>query len=103
MDYYAMTNFAILKEIGGRIKSRRLERNLTQQYVADTIGISRLTIKNIEDGKPVSMLHFIEVLRSLGALESIDELLPSELPSPILLLKQQKKMKRRATKQIEFD
>jgi len=98
-----MTNFAILEEIGKRIRNRRLERNYTQQSIADSIGISRLTVRNIEDGKPVSMLHFIEVLRSLGALESIDELLPSELPSPILLLKQQKKMKRRATKQIEFD
>jgi len=97
MDYYLMTNFAIIQEIGKRIKYKRLERNQTQQDIANRIGISRITVRKIEEGKPVSFIHYIEVLRELHLLDAIDQLFPQELPSPLEMLRHKKKIKMRAS------
>ena len=38
MDYYSMSDRAILREIGRRLKRKRLDRNMTQQTLADRAG-----------------------------------------------------------------
>ena len=97
MDYYLMTNYGINQEIGKRLKNKRLEKNQTQQDIANRIGISRITVRKIEDGKPVSFIHYIEVLRELHLLEAVDQLFPQELPSPLDMLRHKKKVKMRAS------
>jgi transcriptional regulator len=54
-----------------------------------------LTVANIEKGKSVSLLLFISVLRSLGLLENLEQLVPEIRVSPIELKKLQGKKRYR--------
>ncbi|MCK4827689.1 helix-turn-helix transcriptional regulator [bacterium] len=76
MDIIGMSDKAIIKEIGRRVKRRRLEGNFTQQEIADMAGISRPTVSDLERGKPFGILTLIQILRALNALDSIDAFLP---------------------------
>ena len=69
-----MSNPAVLVKIGQRIKE---------------------TVANIEKGKSVSLLLFISVLRSLGLLENLEQLVPEIRISPIELKKLQGKKRYR--------
>lgn len=96
MDYYSMTDKAIVEEIGGRLRTLRLRRNLTQQQVAEAALLSLNTIKALETGKG-KLSALIAVLRELGALDGLDNFLPEPPISPLQLAKLQGKQRRRAS------
>ena len=50
MKFDSMTDKAIAAEIGERIEQLRLERNLTQQQLADHIGLSRVSYRHLVAG-----------------------------------------------------
>lgn len=80
-----MSNPAVLLKIGQRIKETRIRQCITQEELTTAFGISPLTVANIEKGKSVSLLLFISVLRSLGLLENLEQLVPKIRISPIEL------------------
>ncbi len=96
MDFYSMTDKGIEAEIGRRIRTLRLRRNLTQQEVAEEAVLSLNTIKALEAGKG-KLASLIAVLRELGALEELDNLIPETSISPLQLAKQQGKLRQRAS------
>ena len=96
MDFYSMTDKGIGIEIGQRIRSLRLRRNLTQQQVADLAAISLNAIKSLESGKG-KLLTLIAVLRELGALDAFDLFIPEPPISPMQLARRQGKMRQRAS------
>ncbi len=95
---YGMSDQAILKEIGGRLKRRRLNRNLTQQEVADQAGLTRMTVGEFERGASSSMMTLIRILRVLEALEELENFLPDTGPSPLQLAKFQGRQRQRASR-----
>lgn len=97
MNLIGMSDKALLAEIGGRIRGRRLDRNLTQQEVADQAGLTRATVASFERGTPVGMLTLIRILRVLEALEDLDSFLPDTGPSPLQLAKFQGRQRQRAS------
>ncbi|MFV0554052.1 MAG: helix-turn-helix domain-containing protein [Mangrovibacterium sp.] len=90
MDWYGMTDIAIVSEIGKRIKSTRIKKKFTQAEVAERAGLSTFTISQIETGKNTSLASLIMVLRVLKLLENIETLIPEQIISPINLLKNRK-------------
>jgi len=72
-----------MAELGERLARTRLERNLSQQQVADAAGVSKRTVERLEAGSPVQLPAFIRVLRVLGLLEGLNTLVPEPLPNPI--------------------
>lgn len=98
MNIYAYSDLAILKLLGERFRSARLDRNLSQQEVADNAGISRLTVIGIEEGKNVKLMSLIQALRSLGLLDNLDSLIPEPEISPLALAKLKSKKRQRASK-----
>lgn len=96
MDFYAMTDNGIKAEIGGRIKSLRLRKNLTQQQLSEATALSLNSIKSLESGKG-KMHTLIAVLRELGAFETLDNFIPETLVSPLELAKRQGKKRQRAS------
>lgn len=90
MNYYEMTDKAIEAEIGMRIKSLRLRRNLTQQQVAEAAAVSLNVIKALESGKG-KLSSLISVLRELGALDDLDSFIPEQVVSPLQLARRQGK------------
>ena len=81
MDYYSMTDKGIGAEIGNRIRSLRLRKNLTQQALADRAALSVNAIKALESGKG-KLLNLIAVLRELDALFALDNFIPESAISP---------------------
>lgn len=96
MDYYAMTDKGIASEIGSRIKSLRLRKNLTQQQLSKATALSLNSIKSLESGKG-KMYTLIAVLRELGALDALDKFIPEPLVSPLQLARRQGKKRQRAS------
>jgi len=97
MNIFGMSDKAIIKEIGRRVKRKRLERNLTQQEIADLAGISRPTVSDLERGNPFEIMTLIQVLRVLDALDEIDSFLPDPGISPLQLAKLRGKERERAS------
>ena len=62
---------------------------MTQSELADKSGVSMGTVVRIEQGKAVSTLLLITLLRTLGVLENLETLLPELGISPIQLRKMQ--------------
>ena len=91
---------AIIKQLGDRIKELRIRRGMRQEDLADKSGISLSTITKIEKGLPVSILLFISVLRTLGLLENLDLLIPEIGISPIQMRKLKGKEKIRVRLKI---
>lgn len=65
-------------EVGQRLKSRREELKLTQEYVAEMLGVSRQTISNWENGRSYPDIERIVRLSDIYEL-SLDELLKGDL------------------------
>jgi len=96
MDFYSMTDKRIGAEIGSRIKSLRLRKNLTQQQMSEATALSLNVIKALESGKG-KLFSLIAVLRELGALEALDSFIPEITISPLQMARQHGKKRRRAS------
>jgi transcriptional regulator with XRE-family HTH domain len=101
MSIYGMSDRAILREIGRRLKRKRLDKNLSQKKLADMAGINRTTVRDIEKGSPSGLLTLIGILRVLEALDELNSFLPDPGLSPLQLAKMKGKERRRASRQME--
>ena len=86
----------ILAELGRRLARTRLERNLSQQQLAQEAGVAKATIERLERGEPLKSTSLIRVLRALGLLAALDRLIPQPLPSPVERLRLQGRQRQRA-------
>lgn len=65
-------NQKVLSLLGENIQLARKRRNYTQTLISERTGLSRLTIRKIENGDPkVSMGHYVAVLGVLGLVEDL--------------------------------
>lgn len=94
-----LTNDAVLAELGRRLERQRLERNLTQDELAERAGIGRATLQRLERGESVQSTSFVKLLRALDLLEALDAALPQALERPIAQLERERlrKVRRRAS------
>ena len=91
-----MTDQAVVQELGRRIEQLRLERNLTQQALADEVGLSRISYRRLEAGE-AKLINVVAVLRVLGQLSLLENAIPDAAFSPMEQLKLQGKKRRRAS------
>ena len=69
-----------LRRLGRNLRTARLRRGLRIQDVADRLGISRLTVADLEKGKPGSSgAAYFGALWSLGLLSHADGLADPDL------------------------
>lgn len=93
-----LTDESILKELGGRLTSDRLGRNLTQAALAEQSGVSKRTVERLESGEVATQLSgFLRVCRTLGLLERFESLIPEVSTSPMEQLKKQGRKRQRAS------
>ena len=77
----AMADDRVHERFGTNVRIRRLRAGLTQDQLASTIGLSRTSVANIEQGRQQVLLHHAwAIARALGA-ESIDELVGLAVPA----------------------
>lgn len=96
MDFYTLSDAAILAELGSRLKALRLRRNVTQEALAEATTVSVNTIKSLETGHG-KLATLVAVLRELQALDQLNQLLPEITISPLELAKRQGKVRERAS------
>lgn len=97
MDYYSMTDDAIVEELGNLLQKQRLKQNLSQQQLADKAGLNRTTISYFENGRPGNTLTLIQILRGLEMLDILDHLKSTNELSPLQLMKLKGKERKRAS------
>ena len=93
--FYAMTDAAIAKKLGQRLEQIRLEANIPQKQIAYELGIAEGTYRNAVNGK-AKLEVVIGIMRVLGRLENLENLLPDAPYSPLELLKLEGKKRQRA-------
>ena len=96
MNIDAMTNQSIASEVGHRIEQMRLEQNLTQQQIADEIGLSRVSYRKLVNGSG-KFENIIAALRALGQLDLVNQFVPKTTFSPMEQLRLKGKQRQRAS------
>ena len=93
-----LTDNQVLSEIGHRLARLRLEKNMTQNELAQEAGVGLRTVQRLEKGAVATQMSgFIRICKVLGLIERFDLLIPEPTVSPIALLKQKGKQRQRAS------
>jgi transcriptional regulator with XRE-family HTH domain len=82
MSFYARTDLAILAELGHRLATHRLRRNITQAELAARVMVSVGTIQALERGQG-KLSTFVALLRELGLLHELEGFLEPPAVSPL--------------------
>lgn len=94
-DIYASSNAELVKLLGRRFKSYRIQSRMTQSEISEQTGISVPTIRSFENGRSlnISLQVLLALMRGVGQLEQIDSLFPEITVNPkdVFLGKQQPK------------
>ncbi len=94
----ANTDQTLSKLIGDRLGQLRLQKNLTQEQLAEQAGLGLRTVQRLELGTAATQLSgFLRVCRVLGLMDRFELLLPETIVSPLSQLKLRGKERQRAT------
>lgn len=96
MIAFSMTDRAISKELGQRMKEQRLNKDFSQKNISTRAGISITAVQGAEKGE-TTLLTIIKILRVLGALDQLDSFLPEPAISPIALSKLEGRKRQKAS------
>lgn len=72
----------IIKEIGKRIKDKRISMNLTQYELSQRSGLSPRSISDLENGSNLSLKSLIPVMKALGIISNLDLLVTESALNP---------------------
>ena len=79
-------NDVILKELGNRIKDKRINLLITQKELAQESNVSLRMISNVENGSNISLDNLISILRVLGIAGNLELLIPDNKINPYDIL-----------------
>lgn len=86
-----MSDVAIVVQVGRFIKHTRIQQKKTQMDLAESSGLNRWTLGQIESGQSVSLSSLIQILRALDSLHVFNVFEISTELSPIEYAKLKKK------------
>ena len=95
-DFYEYSIPELVRLLGIRFRGYRMQCNLTQKEVAEQSGIGLTTIHKFENGTAgnFSLSTFLLLLKVVGQINALDDLLPELPESPYLIRKDEKKAQR---------
>ena len=96
IDFYEYSTPELVRLLGSRFKDYRMRCNLTQKEVAEQSGIGLTTIHKFENGTAgnLSLSTFVLLLRVVGQVNALDDVLPELPESPYLVRREEKKAQR---------
>lgn len=98
-DLYEYSTPELVRLLGERFKEYRMRCNLTQKEVAEQSGIGLTTIYKFENGTAgnLSLSTFILLLKVVGQVNALDDLMPELPESPYLIRKEERRHKESVT------
>jgi transcriptional regulator with XRE-family HTH domain len=72
INWNKLDDLEIVTELGRQLKQMRLDANISQSQMAGLSGIDRVTISKIENGRPGSILSWVQLLRALDKLDVLN-------------------------------
>ena len=86
-DILTLSDVELSETIGKKIKMMRLNMNMTRDELQKISGVHSKTIGDFENGKNVTLLTLIAILRGLKGLYMLVSLLEEESVSPVMVAK----------------
>ena len=95
-DYYEYSIPELVQMLGSRFKDYRMRSNMTQKEVAEQSGLTVNTIHKFENGRVpnLSLSTFLLLMKAIGCIKSLDEMMPELPDSPYLVKESGKKVQR---------
>lgn len=95
-DLYEYSTPEIVRLMGTRFMDYRMRCGLTQKDVSEPSGIGLTTIHKFENGVAdnLTLSTFILLIKVIGQINAMDNLLPELPESPCLIRKNEKKTQR---------
>ena len=95
-DYSEYSAPELVRMLGIRFKDYRLRANMTQREIAEVTGLTIPTIQHFENGlsNNISLGTFLLLLKAVGCINGLDELMPEQPESPYLYNDNNKKAQR---------
>lgn len=93
-----LTDQATLAELAKRVQRARLDQMMTQAELAERSGVARPTIERFEASGAAHLVTLVRILRALGLLDRLDNLLPETSVRPIEALETRGAGRKRASR-----
>lgn len=94
-NYRQMSDGAIVAHMGRFIKHSRGQQNKTQAQLAETAGLNRWTLSQIEKGESITLTSLLQILRALDCLYVLETFNYTDEISPL----EYAKLKKQQTKE----
>lgn len=96
IDYTTAPSSIVVTDIGKKIETIRLSRNIRQEDLAKLSGVSKRTIFRLEKGENATLDTVIRVMQALKLASNLEALLPNPEVRPIERVKYKGKDRQRA-------
>ena len=90
-----------IKELGQKIKTYRIMKEMSQQDLQDKTGVSKRSISRLEQGESVQVDNLFKILLALELGDNIELLVPDQTKRPIYYLKESEGKPKRVRKKTE--
>ena len=95
IDFSLTSPIDVMISVAQRAKALRLEQNITQQELADKVGIAIGTVKRFEKSGEIQFNHLLRIALVLGRLEDFfDIFAQADVPDSLYELKAAKPRQR---------
>lgn len=71
-SFSEMHTTLVQKILGDRLRQHRIARELQQAELADKAKVSREALSKVENGRPVNLETFLQVLKGLELIDRLD-------------------------------
>ena len=90
-----------IRELGQKIKTYRIMKELSQQDLEDKTGVSKRSISRLEQGESVQVDNLFKILLALDLGDSIELLVPDQTKRPSFYLDKTGNKPKRVRKKTE--
>ena len=90
-----------IKELGQKIKTYRIMKEMSQQDLEDKTGVSKRSISRLEQGESVQVDNLFKILLALELGDNIELLVPDQTKRPSFYLEKRADKPKRVRKKIK--
>ena len=88
----------LVSELGDRLRTYRLTKNLQQSTLAERAGVGLSALRNLENGRGSTVKTLLSVVRALGREDWLNTVAPVATVNPLTLTRQAQPRIRARTK-----